>query len=48
MKKPVSEKAIKQQVRLYVIEYFIATLFAMSCVRVNPSGSRLSSGGRRR
>ena len=37
MKKPMNEKAIKAQMRLYVIEHFITTCFAALCAQANPS-----------
>ena len=37
MKKPLNEKAIKAQMRLFVIEHFITTYFAALCAQANPS-----------
>jgi hypothetical protein len=37
MKKPMSEKAIKDAMRLYAIEWLVTTCFALLCVQMSPS-----------
>jgi hypothetical protein len=37
MKKSLNEKSIKAEIRLYVIEFFVVTLFASLCVQNDPS-----------
>jgi hypothetical protein len=35
--KIMNEKAIKDAMRLYAVEFFVATLFAVHCVNLDPS-----------
>jgi hypothetical protein len=41
----MNEKAIKVEVRLYAVEFFVATLFAIQCVNVErPAPTRAIFG----